>query len=62
MRIANFSNNYKPIIKGTKLEIIHSRYLMLMDDRAVTFAQELNVPLVFTFFVQYENTFRITYL
>jgi glycosyltransferase involved in cell wall biosynthesis len=48
-------NFIKPTIMGVKPDIIHSHHPILMGDMAATIAQELNIPLVFTFHTRYEK-------
>ncbi len=45
----------EPTITGISPNVIHSHRPILMGDMAAAFAQELNIPLVFTFHSRYEQ-------
>jgi glycosyltransferase involved in cell wall biosynthesis len=42
-------------MKGLKPDVIHSHHPLLMGDMATTFAERLDIPLVFTFHTLYEQ-------
>lgn len=48
----------EPTMKGLKPDVIHSHHPLLMGDMATTFAERLDIPLVFTFHTRYEKYFQ----
>jgi glycosyltransferase involved in cell wall biosynthesis len=48
-----FKSYMEPTIYGLKPDVIHSQHPFLMGDVAASFAQELDVPLIFTFHSHY---------
>jgi glycosyltransferase involved in cell wall biosynthesis len=45
----------EPTMMGLKPEVIHSHHPILMGDMASTFAEKMDIPLVFTFHTLYEK-------
>jgi glycosyltransferase involved in cell wall biosynthesis len=50
-----FKNLIEPTVRGVKSDLIHSQHPLWMGDLAVSFAEDLKLPLVFTFHTQYER-------
>ncbi|MEA1977410.1 MAG: glycosyltransferase [Chloroflexota bacterium] len=53
--IVPIKNLIDPALRGVKPALIHSQHPIWMGDLAVSFARDLNIPLVFTFHTQYEK-------
>ncbi|MCK4918821.1 MAG: glycosyltransferase family 4 protein [Candidatus Pacebacteria bacterium] len=50
-----FGSKMKEIIKELKLDIIHSHQPYSLGSEAMKFSKELNIPLVFTYHIKYED-------
>src|SRR5680860_64890 len=50
-----FGSKMKEIIKELKLDILHSHQPYSLGSEALKFSKELNIPLVFTYHIKYED-------
>jgi len=50
-----FSSGIKEIVKNLNLDIIHSHQPYSLGDEALKFSKKLNIPLVFTYHIKYED-------
>jgi len=50
-----FSRKMEEIVNGLNLDIIHSHQPYSLGDEALKFSKKLNIPLVFTYHIKYED-------
>ena len=50
-----FFSNFRQVVKNLNLDIIHSHQPYSLGAEALKFSKELNIPLVFTYHIRYED-------